>query len=190
MADAGRRVTETELGMPSKGRRAGGAGAGAAKGNKTVRVPVVEERLRVEKRPTAGEIEVRKTVEEAEEVVRVSLQRGEVEVERVTHNRQIDGPMGQRVEGEWLIVPVVEEVLVVEKRLVLKEEIRIRTTAAERQEEVRGRVRRERVDIVPVGATKVRIVEADAEEPERQIPEQPAPAERRRRRAATGGATA
>src|SRR5688572_8430157 len=77
-------ATEVE---PSKGRRTGGAGA--AQGNKSVRVPVVEERLRVEKRPTEGEIEVRKTVEEADQVVRVSLQRGEVEVQRVPVNRQI-----------------------------------------------------------------------------------------------------
>ena len=166
---------------PSKDRRTGAAGD--AKGHKTVRVPVVEERLRVDTRPTEGEVEVRKTVEEMDQVVRLSLQRGEVEVQRVPVNRRIDAPVGQRMEGDWLIVPVLEEVLVVEKRLMLKEEIRIRTTPSERQEEVRERVRRERVDVVPVGDTQVRIVDAAPDQPEHQIPEQrPALAERRPRR--------
>jgi stress response protein YsnF len=48
----------------------------------------------------------------------------------------IDGPVGIRQEGDTMIVPILEEVLVVEKRLMLKEELRITTmrrTASEPQ---------------------------------------------------------
>ncbi len=46
-------------------------------------------------------------------------------IERVKVERLIQEPVSQRQEGDTLILPVVEEVLVVEKRLMLREEIRI-----------------------------------------------------------------
>lgn len=47
------------------------------------------------------------------------------DIERVSVGRIIDGPMMQRHEGETLVLPVVEEVLVYQKKLFLREEIRI-----------------------------------------------------------------
>lgn len=49
-------------------------------------------------------------------------------VERVPVNRLVDNEPQTRQEGDVTIIPVVEEVLVVEKRLLLKEEIHIRRT--------------------------------------------------------------
>lgn len=49
-----------------------------------------------------------------------------VEVTRVPVGREIDLVPQSRVEGDTTIIPVVEEIAVVEKRLVLVEEIRIR----------------------------------------------------------------
>jgi len=49
------------------------------------------------------------------------------QIERVAVGRILDGPVSQRQEGDTLILPVVEEVLVCEKKMVLKEEIRITT---------------------------------------------------------------
>jgi stress response protein YsnF len=49
-----------------------------------------------------------------------------------------------RTEGETTIIPVVEEVLVVEKRLVLKEEIHIRRLISKDDVEVPVTVRRQR----------------------------------------------
>jgi hypothetical protein len=46
-------------------------------------------------------------------------------IERVAVGRVLDGPVTQRQEGDTLILPVIEEVLVCEKRMVLKEEVRI-----------------------------------------------------------------
>jgi hypothetical protein len=46
-------------------------------------------------------------------------------VERIAVNRIVDAYPQVREEGETTIVPVVEEVLVVQKRLMLKEEVRI-----------------------------------------------------------------
>ena len=49
-----------------------------------------------------------------------------VEVERVAIGRPVDAAPAVRVEGDTTVIPVVEEVVVVERRLILKEEVRIR----------------------------------------------------------------
>jgi len=89
-------------------------------------VPVVAEEVEVgRRRVETGRVRVHKTVRTTEKVVDEPIVREEVEVERVPINRVIDAPVGPRQEGDTLIVPLLEEVLVVEKRLMLKEEVRI-----------------------------------------------------------------
>ena len=91
-------------------------------------IPVVAERITLEKRlRETGGVRVHKTVHEREQVVDEPLLREAVTVERVAINRMVDGPAPAiRHEGETMIIPVVEEVLVVEKRWMLKEELHIR----------------------------------------------------------------
>jgi uncharacterized protein (TIGR02271 family) len=90
-------------------------------------LPLVEERLRVEKvtRPS-GTVRVSTRVDERSAQVDEELLHEEVEIERVQIGREVQVAPQVRQEGEVLIYPVVEEILVVEKRLILKEEIRLR----------------------------------------------------------------
>ena len=74
---------------------------------------------------TGRGVRVRKTVQERQAVVDEPLAKDEVRVERVKVDRTVEAPVEVRYEGDTMIVPVLEEVLVVQKRLVLKEEIRI-----------------------------------------------------------------
>lgn len=79
---------------------------------------IMEEELRVEKRQVAtGKVRVRTTTELAEELARATLQGESVEVTRVPVDREITVAPSVRTEGEVTIIPVIEEVLVVEKRL-------------------------------------------------------------------------
>lgn len=55
-----------------------------------------------------------------------SLLREDCEVERVTVQRYVDKPEEIRMDGDTLIVPLMEEVLVVEKRLMVREELHIK----------------------------------------------------------------
>ena len=48
-------------------------------------------------------------------------------------DRQVDVAPKIRIEGDLTIVPVLEEILVVEKRLILKEEVHIRRTRSRRE---------------------------------------------------------
>lgn len=95
-------------------------------GREEFTVPVVAETARVEKRTVeTGRVRIRKTVQEREEVVDEPLLREEVSVERIPVGRVVAEPVGMRQEGDTFIIPVLEEVLVVEKRLLLKEEVRV-----------------------------------------------------------------
>lgn len=91
-------------------------------------IPVIQEELQIGRRviDTGRGVRLRKTV--TEEALRIDelLQRQDLHIEHVPLNSWVDGaPPAQRQEGATLIVPVLEEVLVVKKRLRLKEEIRI-----------------------------------------------------------------
>jgi uncharacterized protein (TIGR02271 family) len=101
-------------------------------------IPIVEEVLDVQKRQVeTGGVRVRKTVHEREEQIDEPVWREEVEVEHLVINRVVDGPAPTvRTEGDVLIIPLVEEVLVVKKQLILREEFRItkrRTTTPSSQ---------------------------------------------------------
>ena len=56
-----------------------------------------------------------------------------VEVERVAINRIVDAAPPIREEGDLTIVPVVEEIVVVERRLLLKEEVRLKKVRVSEQ---------------------------------------------------------
>ena len=92
-------------------------------------IPVVVEELTVVKRvvETGKGVRIIKTVSEREQLVDVSVRRDELVIERVAINKiipQLSVPE-IRYEGETIVVPVLEEVLVTEKRTMLKEEVRI-----------------------------------------------------------------
>ena len=92
----------------------------------------------------AGSVNVKKSVRTEQEEVRVPKRREEVEVERV--------PVGQEVaEAEFgdeeVVVQVFEEEVVVSKRIVLKEEIRLRKKVVEDVEVVEVDLRKEEVEI-------------------------------------------
>ncbi len=115
-----------------------------------LRIPVTQEELQLGKRvvETGHGVRVHKTV--TEEVLRIDepLLQQELEVEHVPINAWVEGPVPtQRHEGDTLVVPVLEEVLVVEKRLRLKEEIRITAKAGVRVASEQVVLRREQVEV-------------------------------------------
>ena len=92
-----------------------------------LRIPIVEETLRVGTRTVeTGRVRVRVVVDKTDHVFSEPLDRATVEVERVPINREVNFIPEQRIEGDFTIIPVVEEVLVVKRQLVLVEEVRIR----------------------------------------------------------------
>jgi uncharacterized protein (TIGR02271 family) len=100
-------------------------------------IPIVEETATLEKRDVVtGRVRVHTRTSTQEEMVSAALERTDVQVTRVPVEREIDTAPPIRTEGDVTIIPVVEEILVVEKRLVLREEIHVRQTATTQSVEV------------------------------------------------------
>ena len=115
-----------------------------------LRVQRTEEELRAGTREReSGKVNVRKRVRTDREQVRVPKRREEVSVERVP----VDETEGERTAAESEIgeddvsVPVVEDEVVVEKKPVAKEEIRVRKDVVEDEEVVEEDVRKEEIEV-------------------------------------------
>lgn len=94
---------------------------------KAVVVPVIEEKLQVStKLVETGTVRITKKVHEEQVNVDAPVVYDKLDIERIPINEYVEtAPPAVRYEGETMIVPILEEVVVVEKRLVLREELRI-----------------------------------------------------------------
>ena len=95
----------------------------------------------IERDEATGRIRLVRTIREREEVIDEPLLRDDVHVRRVPIGREVDGPMDSRYEGDTLVIPVMREEMVVDRRWVLVEELHVtRARGEERQtEHVQGR---------------------------------------------------
>ncbi len=102
-------------------------------------IPITREEVHVDAVPVVtGGVRVTKSVESHDEILEQALRKSRVEVKRVITNRVVDGPQPFQRVGDTLIVPVVSEVLKVEKQWVVTEEIHI--TERQEQETVQNKV--------------------------------------------------
>ena len=98
-----------------------------------------------------GTVRVRKRVETYPFETLVDVMHDDVSVERVPMGHPITAVPAPRHEGNTLVIPVVEEEIVTEKRLVLREEIRV--------------TRRQVTERVPISDTLRRVV-VEVEDPD------------------------
>jgi uncharacterized protein (TIGR02271 family) len=120
----------------------------AAEGQEIV-VPITEEQVIVQRQITeTGRVQIEKSVREHIRHVDQPVIVEEVVVERVAVNRVLEEAVAPRYEGETLIIPLVEEVLIVQKQLVLREEVHITKVRREVQQPQEVRLRSEEVKIV------------------------------------------
>jgi len=110
-----------------------------------LRVQRTEEELAAGTREReAGQLKVRKRVRTDRERIEVPTRHEEVSVERVP----VEGEATEaQIGDDEVVVPVTEEEVVVEKRAVAKEEVRIRKDVVEDTEVVEEDVRREEVEV-------------------------------------------
>ncbi|MBP2232345.1 stress response protein YsnF [Azospirillum agricola] len=116
-------------------------------------VPLAEEIATVHKTARAsGGVRVRKTVQETFQDIDETVRTQEVTVRRVPAGRWIDEAPRQRQEGDTTIIPIVEEVAVIETRLRLVEEIHVTRRSSIRPLRTAVPVRRERAEIEAIAA--------------------------------------
>ena len=111
-------------------------------------IPIVEEEATILKRSVETErVSVRTSSDEEQVLVQDELRREHVEITRVPKDEEVAEAPAIRTEGDVTIVPVLEERLVVEKRLFLVEELHLRRSVAHQAVELPTTLRRTRVEI-------------------------------------------
>ena len=99
---------------------------GSADDERALILPLYEEDIAFSKRKlTTGVVRVALTTASRAALVDEELAREDVQVDRVRIDKVVAEMPQTREEGNTTIIPVVEEIVVVERRLVLREEIRI-----------------------------------------------------------------
>lgn len=93
----------------------------------SARISVVEEQLHVGKDVVeTGRVRISKRIHETTEHIDLPLIREEYDIERIPVNAYVtQAPAATRYEGDTLVIPVLQEVVVTETRLLLVEEIRL-----------------------------------------------------------------
>jgi uncharacterized protein (TIGR02271 family) len=90
-------------------------------------IPLLAEEITVSKQTVeTGRVQVSRITHEREQLIDELLEHDLVEIDRIPINRKIDTMPSVREEGDTVVIPIVEEMLVIERRLLLKEEVRVR----------------------------------------------------------------
>ncbi len=98
-------------------------------------IPIVEERLTVEKRTVVtGKVLLEKHLQEYQEMLDIPLAVRSFDVERVLVNKPVQSAPPVRTEGGTTIYSLVEEQLVLTTQLILREEIHVTQRDAERRD--------------------------------------------------------
>lgn len=127
-------------------------GSRTISGDQETIIPLYEETLSVAKRQVErGRVRVDVKVVEQEQTLEQILERRDVEVERVAVGRVVETIPETRQEGDVMIIPVVEEEVVLVNRLVLREEIHVRKRATQRTEQFTVKLRSEHAEITRDG---------------------------------------
>jgi len=112
--------------------------------NGTIVIPLLAEDVSITKQQrTTGRLKISTVTRQHEHLVDELLACESVEIDRVPVGRVVERTPEMREEGDTLIIPVMEEVLVLERRLILKEEVRVRRVRTARKHQERVRLRRQ-----------------------------------------------
>jgi len=108
-----------------------------------------EEQISIRKNQVlTGNISIKKTTETEEVTNEVSLFREDISIEHVIVNEQVEAMPQVREEGNTTIIPIVREVAVVTKKLVLVKEIRITKNRVESTERIKTHIRSEKAEVI------------------------------------------
>lgn len=111
-------------------------------------IPVIEEKVYTDKQlVTTGTVHISKTVTEREHLIDETLLKNDVTIERETVNAFVEEAEDIHYGDDEIVIPLYEEVLVVEKRLRLTERVRLIRNRREESVQETITLREEHVDI-------------------------------------------
>ena len=113
-----------------------------------IAVPVVEEKVTVAVRPAPPQtVRVRRRLVTEQRTVEVPIWHERIEVERIPVDAFVERAPEPHYEGDTLIFPCIEEVPVVEVRLRVREELRVRVVREQRVHREIVALRRHDIDV-------------------------------------------
>lgn len=96
----------------------------AAWTEQTHRFDVIHEQVQVDKKVVeTGVVQIIKRVSEDRQTVNLPTSREEITVERIARNQYVETPPSIRYEGDTMIIPVLQEVIITQKKILLVEEV-------------------------------------------------------------------
>jgi uncharacterized protein (TIGR02271 family) len=109
---------------------------------------VLQEQVNIKKKIVeSGKVIIHKKVHKEDKDVEVPVSHEEVEIRKVAVNKYITEPPDVRYEGSTTIIPVIKEVAVIEKKLLLVEEIHVIKHVVEKKEDHTVPLRKEEVQV-------------------------------------------
>lgn len=112
-------------------------------------IPVIEEQVKIDKQVIeSGVVRILKNVHEEEVTVNIPVLHEEHDIKRVPVNEYLEVPPPPiRYEGETMIIPILREEVVIQKRIVLVEELHITKRQVETNEPQQVMLRKEEVTV-------------------------------------------
>lgn len=111
-------------------------------------IPVIEEQLQIAiNEVETGVVRLTKRVTEEVQTIDTPTTKEEVTVDRVAIYQYVDTPPVIRYEGDTTIIPVLREVLVTEKKLLLVEEVHVTKRKTVEQDTQTFTLRKEEVTV-------------------------------------------
>ena len=108
----------------------------------------MQEQVNIDKKIVeSGKVVIHKKVHKEDKDVEVPVSHEEVEIKKVTINKYVTEAPDVRYEGNTTIIPVIKEVAVIEKKLLLVEEIHVIKHVVEKTEEHIVPLRKEEIQV-------------------------------------------
>jgi uncharacterized protein (TIGR02271 family) len=109
---------------------------------------VLQEQVKIDKKIVdSGKVVIQKKVHEENKDVEVAVSHEEVEIKKVAVNKYVTEPPPVRYEGNTTIIPVMKEIAVIEKKLLLVEEVHVIKHAMQKTEERTVPLRKEEIEV-------------------------------------------
>jgi len=109
---------------------------------------ILQEEANIDKKIVeSGKVYIHKKVQETDEEISVPVSHESVTIKKVTVNKYVDVAPLVRNEGNTTIIPVIKEVLVIEKKLLLVEEVHVIKEVIETTEEHTIPLRKEEIEV-------------------------------------------
>ncbi|MFL5730956.1 MAG: YsnF/AvaK domain-containing protein [Cytophagaceae bacterium] len=115
---------------------------------RSLTIPVVQEEISIDKKVIeTGKVIIKKSVTEEETTVNIPLIQEGYDVERKAVNKIVESPPSVRYEDDRIIIPVMREILVVEKRFEIIEEVHVIRHRTEVPQQQQVKLRKENITV-------------------------------------------